>query len=1248
MRFHRSVKIRSYCGLLFVVALSVSAQRYRDETDASYQRRQVDEANRANQRDLNNAGGASLNSSGSDALLRQYQNQWQNQLEREKAQRESAAQAIEASRLRVKEMELERAGLAIARRARIEYRIKEAMNSAMYHADDTDEGGQNITRLTFFSLWFPQQAKQLDAWKFLGQYGPGNQYEVAQAALERAFAQGDQSAAWLAASLDGDMAWGGPPGLTWWLLYKANEHAPISKDPMEGTRDGDWMWRGTISWVDAQLAEQPGGLVRNLNFQAPDCNYASVAAVEKIGSDGPLAHLALAAAAHGGYLPLWDYDGWRRTARVPGLLEQLRASHPGWGHLLTGLWYQDLRGPLNPAAIAELRQAEAAGGRPAHFARIALAPLATFEAKIPDITTDLQRWQRDSRHMRDNYPANLQRLAAYLISGASLEGVAPAIAKLPTAEREQAAWDLALRALSDAIESGYYVYRDQARYTEFATLYFLHRVATNRTDLWPNRLVERYPEAVPSEVIEQALPAEAAKIYELLLRHPYGGPYAQVSPSANHFTVVAIATALQPYREKYPELKIVTPGELLPKADTDKAKLVSEILQLQSLGLPVPGPWYQSRPDQLFDTLTLYRTKRMLTEPTYHSIRGDPEVNILTTVSHWLATLNTFNDEDLSRLETALRDTPVVFAENDYMRTNGMFFGKDLLALANGKPVQAVIPWPVDQFTPAVVARAAHLINASLGQFNAKSAALPESHPSIAWVRAAGATNDPLALWVMGNRLASQQATEASDYLRRAAFAGHALAFEQVYAKENLLAHPALQQELVTLFKAGRTNLAPLLISLAEVVCEKELPSGYDPDTDKPLPQGDVLKVIAALDRLTAAKLSCPVVVERLLQPLPTSRTSDNLEKLLNESDVVWIKDRKLRAQAFAAAAKHVQQTMFYPGIANVDLVRRALDFFPQMQLARGGDTLYPEAEVTLTEIVSRWPVVRTMGWSNQISSCWHVLAVQNRERKALAASLRCYQRAVTLTDDITVWQGYFEIAMANRSVADIKTSAPRQLARSNAELLDASITLFTDLAEALAGPYGLPADEARLKEMSTILVETTGGVPDVLAKYAPPVKIPATGSPEWEKAILSQVSRFSLGLQPEHAVKFSWELTRTALELPSDRKAEVLMAPYQMLHRLAENYDHVEAKAALARLEKAGTTEQRARNTCADWWAVEPFTAADQLVEKLKAGEKWATRALELWICWGKLPKNAVAENYLKELPQLRTTAVTQWLNAN
>ena len=147
---------------------------------------------------------------------------------------------------------------------------------------------------------------------------------------------------------------------------------------------------------------------------------------------------------------------------------------------------------------------------------------------------------------------------------------------------------------------------------------------------------------------------------------------------------------------------------------------------------------------------------------------------------------------------------------------------------------------------------------------------------------------------------------------------------------------------------------------------------------------------------------------------------------------------------------------------------------------------------------------------------------------------------------------------------------------------------------------------------------------------------------------IRTQIRRFNGQQQPPHSAKFGWELARHALDLPATNSTDALLLPYQMLFRLAEDYHHADATAVLDRVEKSGSPEQRARRACGNYWAVEPFNGADLFVAKAKAGEVWAIRALELWILWDKLPKDAIEANYLKEFPSVKTVAVEQWLREN
>lgn len=324
------------------------------------------------------------------------------------------------------------------------------------------------------------------------------------------------------------------------------------------------------------------------------------------------------------------------------------------------------------------------------------------------------------------------------------------------------------------------------------------------------------------------------------------------------------------------------------------------------------------------------------------------------------------------------------------------------------------------------------------------------------------------------------------------------------------------------------------------------------------------------------------------------------------------------------------------------------MEYLPNLNFIRGGETTYPEAETTLAEIIARWPGPKDSAWTNEIAGLWQVLAVQHRDRKAEATSLRCFQHAVAWSDSEYIWSGYFLSAVANQSGGDICKAAPFQLRRSNDDLLNDSPILLTTVGEVLAGPYGLPRDEARLKAIAQLLTENTGGVPDALAAYATPTPIPPAGTPAWESLIRTQIRRFNGQQQPPHSAKFGWELASHALDLPATNSTDALLLPYQMLFRLAEDYHHADATAVLDRVEKSGSPEQRARRACGNYWAVEPFNGADLFVAKAKAGEVWAIRALELWILWDKLPKDAIEANYLKEFPSVKTVAVEQWLREN
>lgn len=204
------------------------AQRRVDETNADYQRRTNEEARRSAeraaemQRDANRPNARP--SSGADAGVRSYIENLRNQAEQEKARKErqdaAAARQLAEERALAAQASAERAARNKLTAERNRQRMLSGLTASSRSMHIAADNGKAITALVYFNYWFPELAEQARAWMPIDALKPDDRTEAALSALEKAFANGDASAPWHAAMLEGERAWSadGRLGLAWWSI----------------------------------------------------------------------------------------------------------------------------------------------------------------------------------------------------------------------------------------------------------------------------------------------------------------------------------------------------------------------------------------------------------------------------------------------------------------------------------------------------------------------------------------------------------------------------------------------------------------------------------------------------------------------------------------------------------------------------------------------------------------------------------------------------------------------------------------------------------------------------------------------------------------------------------------------------------------------------------------------------------------------------------------------------------------------
>lgn len=1250
MKFHLSWG-RAGWSLCFVAlaALPFAAAQRRLNEEA---RRNAERAE-AMQRDANRPN--ERGTSAADALGRTYADQWKNQAEREKARKAAQDAAVAQSRAdelaRRERLSAEQAARQAKFTQRTQERLHRGLAATLTAVRQGDRGAEALIPLLYFNQWFPALAEATGSWAAIDQLAPGNRTAAISAALEKAFAAGVASAPWHAALLEAERAWSddGQFGLAWinaidagqkfseppdTLAYEARR---ARKEPFDwadmGIQRDLLAWEGDLDqplhWRDLGRHRHAVGFVTPRPARAPQFNSGNIAALEQAALRGDAALLVLAAGLSSGQLGLPAGD----PSRTGPLLARLREVLPGYGQLLTGLWQRTHTGSTAPEAVeTALRAAIAAGGLPARLATLALKPLEAAERNYASL---VKLWRENPEALRARGDA-AHSLAWRYLSGEALDRIDPALANLTQPERNRAALACAAelsRLEVERIEYDSHFHRAHL----FLCLHLLEQHAPTRLDLTPVALSRRPGQKVPEPEIRAALPPEIATLYLELLEFPGLGlsPLRMQDPGWPAAVKVA-RERLVPRFATHPGLMLLAPELAAPGAPNDDERHRRTAIALSTAGLPVPDTWAAKVNLSAYAHVTQFDALARL-RPTHGVSKG------MRLLREWLRR-NPGDDTapDRDSFQRALRAASLSGALESEM--TGLV--ADYSGIFGAAPARPPVARTVDRGTSPEVARAAHFVNATLGSPSGPVQPLPDDHPSVAWVRAAAERGDRAAVFVLGKRLQAHDPARAWRYWFETARRGHPLALRQLLSIDNpLLSEPAGLALLWDLHREGLNAATAWLGQATELLAARHLPGPRDSTapTNTPAPAGNVDAVLDAVTQLTAAQIPTPAVIEKLLQPMAWV-TPQSLSGL-DESGYVWIADRPTRLRVLQAARDHVRQAILRPGHPNVTTLKPAIAFLGILAGAEGVSPALDDVEAALETAHQGVTGSRDAAWSLEAAGQWMELGLVLRRVAQPARALEAFRRSAALHPAGTaLLDWWLEAAFAAPAKAEIAQVAGRALAFPDAELKGESLALLTRVGLALAGPYGLPRDEARLRAITALLAQAAGFVPTELAPFAAPVSAPP-GSEEWTRR-LDLLRRF---IQEENCpppmVARAWTLASPGLNQPPTAPVRTLLVPYEVIVRLESTHRHPEATRLIATIQKNGSPEQRARLLCGEWQAVEPFEAADRLVERIKAGDLPAQRALELWILDDRLPLDAVVGTYLREAPALRTPAVGAWL---
>lgn len=1246
------------------VAPQADAQRRPDETNADYQRRTNEEARRNAERAGNMQRDANRPNeragSGADAGVRGYIENLRQQAEQEKArqagQNAAAARQLAEERARAAQSAAERAARTqlVAERNRERLLRGFATSSRSLHLET--DNGKAITALVYFGTWFPDLAEQAKAWMPIDALQPGDRTEAALRALEQAFVNGDASAAWHAAMLEGERAWSDDArlGLAWWSIVSTRfdtEEAPdtwaleqksarrealdLADVALAGER-ARWDSRRSdpLEWRDLGRSRTDSGFVRPASPRAPAVDYANFAAIEQAALKGDLTLLALAAGLSGGFFEV----SAGTPDRTAPLLARLREVHPGYGHLLTALWQRARLGDYAPATLeTSLRAAVAAGGRPA---RLAAPLLQALEKSERDFAAAVALWTEKPDAFRQRRDAG-SSLAWRYLGGERLDRIDPALAKLGGAELARAALARAAALTHVSVEqieyeSSFYQAHD------FICLDLLERFAPTRFDLSPAALLMRADGLLPADEIRAAFPADIAPLYLDVMTFPGVGVSSIRMPDAAWPAAVRTAREkLAPHFARHPALLLLAPGLAGPGAPNDDERMQRGALTLAQAGLPVPRVWADKVEFARITDVTLFESFGRLRPGGVHETTA-------ALLRDWLGRHSGENaPPDPEPLRQALRRASLAGA----IEREVAGFAASYAALFGASASAAPRERPVGRGASPAIARAAHLINATVGVLGPGGQPLPDTHASIAWVRAAAERGDAAAVLALGRRIQKLTPDRAWTYWFEAARRGHEPAAREFLSDRNpLLGEPSGQALLWDLHRAGVASVRPALVKAALDLAEQQLPKAREtgePGTPPPPePPGNAAVVLDAVAQLTAAGIASPALLEMILQPMAWISPPTLGE--LDLSDYRWIADRAMRARVLRTAREHLRQAVLRPGHPDFAALGDFASAVRILAVAEGPAPVLDEIEAALERTQKGMTSPAAATGQEPAARLWANLARALRQSGQPARALGCFRRsAAGEAGSLALYAGWLEAAFAAQAGPEIADVTSRVLAFKDDEIKDESLGLLTRVALALAGPYGLPRDEARSRGLVALLEREAGFLPEALMPFAPTSARPGVRTAEWARR-LNLLTRFLADADcPPEVVAQAWTIANAALNLPAASPVRSLLGPYETIARL-ESSHHAAAQALTERIQQSGTPEQRARLICGNWYTVEPFEVADRFVARHQAGESWALRALELWVLDGKLPAQDLRDRYFKLVPALRTSAVEAWLKAN
>lgn len=1247
-----------------VLVSTADAQRRPDETNADYQRRTNEEARRSAeraaemQRDANRPNERS--SSGADAGVRSYIENLRNQAEQEKARKAgqdaAAARQLAEERTRAAQAAAERTARTTLVAERNRERLLQGFATSSRSMHVASDNGKAITALVYFCYWFPELAEKAQAWMPIDALNPGNRTEAALSALEKAFANGDMSAPWHAAMLEGERAWSddGRLGLAWWSIVSTafeTEEAPdtwameqkrarnqpfdLVDVALSGERARwDARLKDPLAWQDLGRSRADSGFVRPASPRAPKVDFTKFAEIEKAALQGDVTLLALAAGLSGGFMEV----GAGTPDRTAPLLARLREVHPGYGYLLTALWHRARLGYYSPATLeASLRAAAAAGGRPA---RLAAPLLQEIEKSEQELAASVALWTGNPNAFRQRRDA-AGRLAWRYLSGERLERIDPALAKLRGDDLARAALGKAAALERVAVEqieyeSSFYQAHD------FICLDMLERHAPTRLDLAPAALLSRADGRLPADEIRSALPPGVAQLYIDLMLFPGLGLSPVRMRDKGYAEAVRVAREkLAPHVAQHPALLLLAPGLAGSGAANDDERMRRGALTLAQAGLPVPRVWAEKVEVTRITDVTLFEAFGRLRPGAVHE-------TIAGLLRDWLAR---HSDDTAAPNLQPLRQSLSRASVAGVIEREVTDFASSYAALFGGTAGAAPRERPVGRGASTEITRAAHLINATVGILNPAGKPLPDDHPSVAWVRAAAERGDRAAVLALGRRIQKIDPPRAWMYWFEAAKRGHDPAAREFLSDRNpLLAGPKGQAMLWELHAAGVATARGALIKAALELADQQLPKAWEAgepgEPRPPEPPGNAALVLDAVEKLTAAGIASPAVLEKILGPMTwiTPRHLGGLDR----SNYRWIADRATRARVLRVAREHLRQAVLRPGHSDFAALGNFADAVRVVVVAEGPAPVLDDIEAALERTQKGMTPAQDATWKEGAARQWFNLGRALYQSGHPARALGCYRRCFALEPGtLALYAAWLEAAFAAQAKTEIAEVAGLVLGFKDEEIKGESLGLLTRVALGMAGPYGVPRNEARLRGVAALLEREIGFLPEALAPFAPPSTPPGVGAPEWVRR-LNLLHRFLSDTDcPPEVVAQAWTLANAGLNQPVTSPVRSLLLPYEVIARLDAHHHHAAAKALVERINLSGTPEQRARQICGDWYAVEPSEAADRFVTRHKAGEPWALRALELWILDGKLSAQEVNASYLKLVPALRTPAVEGWLKA-